>query len=143
MTTTTTPTATIRYAILIDMTPDDHYGIPGYGKGLDSIPKVTALTWLGDIEAGADDEDALNAIWDRHNRDDRPDGQIGPSLSTGDAVRLDGPNGPRFYAVASVGWTPIEGVRIDPRSYLQITAEAREATGGFRHPAPGYPLPGA
>jgi hypothetical protein len=50
---------------------------------------------------------ALEAIFVRHNRDDRPDGQLCPSMSVGDVIVL----GETAWSVANVGFTP---VTVDP-----------------------------
>jgi hypothetical protein len=51
----------------------------------------------------------LNTIFDRHNRDDRPDGQRAPSLSVGDIVALDWNNeNATFWTVQPVGWLEVE-----------------------------------
>lgn len=49
----------------------------------------------------------LETVWTRHNRDDRPDGHLNPSLSVGDVVVLapDLQFGePYMYTVDKVGW---------------------------------------
>ena len=52
----------------------------------------------------------LDAIFARHNRDDRPDGPYAPSLSVGDVIVLDfGTGRDRFFSVDSFGFTEVEG----------------------------------
>jgi hypothetical protein len=52
----------------------------------------------------------LDAIFARHNRDDRPDGPYAPSLSVGDVIALDWAQvGGRFFSVDSFGFTEVEG----------------------------------
>lgn len=52
----------------------------------------------------------LDAIFYRHNRDDRPDGPYAPSLSVGDVIALDwGTERTRFFSVDSFGFTEVEG----------------------------------
>ena len=52
----------------------------------------------------------LEQIFYRHNRDDRPDGQIAPSLSVGDLVALDwGTEETTFWAVQRIGWLEVHG----------------------------------
>ena len=46
------------------------------------------------------DGDPLEAIFVRHNRDDRPDGRLAPSLSVDDVVAVDG----RFWRVEPIGF---------------------------------------
>ena len=54
--------------------------------------------------------DLLEPITERHNRDDRPDGQRAPSLSVGDLVALDwGTENTTFWAVERLGWEQVEG----------------------------------
>jgi hypothetical protein len=52
----------------------------------------------------------LDAIFARHNRDDRPDGAFAPSLSVGDIIAIDwGTEATRHYAVASFGFDEVPG----------------------------------
>jgi len=46
--------------------------------------------WEGEVEASDDLRGTLDRIFARHNRDDRPDGQLCPSMSIGDVVVLEG-----------------------------------------------------
>lgn len=60
----------------------------------------------------SDNGNRLDAIYARHNRDDRPDGRIAPSLSVGDVIAVypaapDDTPDPLFYAVADIGFAPI------------------------------------
>ena len=51
----------------------------------------------------------LDDIYARHNRDDRPDGQLAPSLSVGDVIALEfGTGRDRFFSVDSFGFTEVE-----------------------------------
>jgi hypothetical protein len=59
-------------------------------------------------------------IFDRHNRDDRPDAESAPELSMGDVVVM----GDTTIGVERYGFTP---VTIDPADLLTITY--REAVG--------------
>lgn len=97
------------YRILINIEPSNEQpGIPakwsperwsknalgGYRDG-DRLVQ----TYVGQIEA----TDPLAAAWavvERHNRDDRPDGQLGPSFSPGDIVEVSAGEGqaPRAWA---------------------------------------------
>jgi hypothetical protein len=55
----------------------------------------------------------LDYIYARHNRDDRPDGQLAPSLSVGDVIVLDfGTGRDRFFSVDSFGFTEVEGPQL-------------------------------
>ena len=49
-------------------------------------------------------DEVLERIFERHNRDDRPDGQMCPSLSVGDVVSFQG----RHSACVSMGWKDID-----------------------------------
>jgi len=61
----------------------------------------------------------LNAVYERHNRDDRPDGQTAPSLSVGDVVLL----GETAFTVA---WAGFDRVDVDPDDLVPGTyLEAR------------------
>lgn len=51
--------------------------------------------YRGTIEVPGDQPQACEAIFARHNQDDRPDGSTAPSLSVGDVVRMH---------VAAMGW---------------------------------------
>lgn len=71
-----------------------------------------------DALGGADGEHALDGpvppildvIYARHNRDNRPDGQLAPSLSVGDVIALEfGTGRDRFFSVDSFGFTEVEG----------------------------------
>lgn len=45
------------------------------------------FTWAGTVHANTK-QGAAHLVAERHNRDDRPDGQVGPSFSVGDAIVL-------------------------------------------------------
>ena len=86
---------------------------PGTTLWFDPTPYAVA-----DALGGRDGEHALDgpvppvldAIFARHNRDDRPDGQLAPSLSVGDVIALDwGTERTRFFSVDSFGFTEVEG----------------------------------
>lgn len=70
------------YSILINLDPDKYFQTPEESFGASHVQ-----TWQGQIEAESVAQ-ACEAIFARHNRDDRPDGQVGPSLSVGDVVHL-------------------------------------------------------
>lgn len=65
--------------------------------------------------------DALETVFVRHNRDDRPDGQLCPSLSIGDVVVI----GDVAYSVDTFGFTE---VTIEPadlitdRTWVEVSA---------------------
>jgi hypothetical protein len=48
--------------------------------------------------------EALEEILARHNRDDRPDAHLGPSVSVGDVVLIDGETP---FGCAPVGWEAV------------------------------------
>ena len=76
---------------------------------------------------------AADVAWQLHNRDDRPSGQMAPSMSVGDVVRLqylllDD----RWYAVESVGFSRIPNPMLNEntkpitdRTWEQIRDEER------------------
>ena len=89
---------------------------PGTKLWFDPTPYAVA-----DALGGRDGEHALDgpvppvldAIFARHNRDDRPDGQLAPSLSVGDVIALDFADpGVRFFSVDSFGFTEVEGPQL-------------------------------
>ena len=47
---------------------------------------------------------SLEQLFAKHNRDDRPDGQLCPSMSVGDVVIL----GETAYTVESIGWERVD-----------------------------------
>jgi hypothetical protein len=73
----------VTYEILINLSREKSFD--GYVEG---DPLV--FTYRGSIESltVTSVKSLLEEIWERHNRDDRPDGKIGPSLSVGDVVKL-------------------------------------------------------
>jgi hypothetical protein len=46
----------------------------------------------------------LEHLFDRHNRDDRPDGRLCPSMSVGDVIIL----GETAWTVESMGFAPVD-----------------------------------
>lgn len=87
-------------------------------------------TWQGEIPGNT----ALDAAWlvvARHNRDDRPDGQLGPSFSSGDVVVLTpiGQRGRNLVAFASMDG--MEMVQVEPpvgyetgRTWREVVSDA-------------------
>ena len=63
--------------------------------------------WEGEVPPGCAATDRLEYLFAKHNRDDRPDGQLCPSMSVGDVVELDG----RWHTVVDIGF---ESVTVDP-----------------------------
>jgi len=111
------------YKRYVNIGPNHFAGYKADGPdGGDPLVLVFAST----IEAH-DPQDALGAVWIRHNRDDRPDGQIGPSLSVGDVVVLqaDGQADAQAYSCGGFGWSEVaEPTNIDPRSWVEATRDA-------------------
>lgn len=66
-----------------------------------------------------------DAIYARHNADDRPDGQCAPSLSVGDVIVL----GEVAYSVASFGFLDVQINPDDPLGIPWLEARALR-----RHP---------
>jgi hypothetical protein len=68
--------------------------------------------WEGEIHIVLDEPLlTLEHVFARHNRDDRPDGRLCPSMSVGDVVII----GEVAYSVASVGFEP---VAVDPADLI-------------------------
>jgi hypothetical protein len=68
--------------------------------------------WAGEIDGDPETPlVVLEALFMRHNRDDRPDGRLCPSMSIGDVVVL----GESAYSVASFGF---KGVTLDPADLI-------------------------
>jgi hypothetical protein len=68
--------------------------------------------WSGDIEvANADFDGLVEVIYAKHNRDDRPDGRLCPSMSVGDVVVI----GETALSVASIGFIR---VAVDPADLI-------------------------
>jgi len=61
--------------------------------------------WVGEVDhdPAKSELPVLDQIWWIHNRDDRPDGQIAPSLSVGDVIVL----GETAFAVQMVGFRAV------------------------------------
>jgi hypothetical protein len=77
--------------------------------------------WSGEVEAnGGTDFDALvELIYARHNRDDRPDGRLCPSMSVGDVVVI----GETALSVASIGFIRVAvdpADRITDRTWTEV-----------------------
>lgn len=82
------------------------------------------LTFTDIVVAESVDE-ACEELWLRHNKDDRPDGRLGPSLSVGDVVVLlndqDNNATPVAFAVEGTGWSEVPvPTNIDPRFWVEI-----------------------
>lgn len=75
--------------------------------------------WAGEIDMPPGVV-VLEAIFSRHNRDDRPDGQLCPSMSVGDVIVI----AETAWSVANVGFVPVV---IDPadvitdRTWLEVS----------------------
>ena len=68
--------------------------------------------WTADFPDGW----SLEALFAKHNRDDRPDGQLCPSMSVGDVVVITAANGEvGSWSVASFGFDP---VTVDPADLI-------------------------
>lgn len=114
------------YVVLINVSFDPRQYLDGYQPG---DPMVE--TWRGEIE----DESGtlgqmsqpviLERIYIRHNREDRPDGRIGPSLSIGDVLCV----GEQSFACRMRGFEEVptpENITTD-KSWVQIMDEKRKA----------------
>ena len=77
--------------------------------------------WTGDVDVDRDvDRDdglaavmaaAAEQVFARHNRDDRPDGRLCPSMSVGDVVQF----GETMLSVDRFGW---KAVTVDPADLI-------------------------
>ena len=68
--------------------------------------------WTGEVEIDSDNFDRLvEVIYARHNRDDRPDGRLCPSMSIGDVIII----GETALSVASIGFVR---VAVDPADLI-------------------------
>jgi len=69
--------------------------------------------WSGEIEVGLvpSFDDIVEIIYALHNRDDRPDGRLCPSMSVGDVVIV----GESALSVASIGFIR---VAVDPADLI-------------------------
>lgn len=96
----------VPYSILVNV----QYDRPGKWHGyVDS--DLLCRTWQGEVEVDEtqareiDLSDAMyhacETLFARHNRDDRPDGQVGPSLSVGDVVVI----GETAFSCEPQGWS--------------------------------------
>lgn len=56
--------------------------------------------WSGEVDWHPSVNQMLEVLYERHNRDDRPDGQLCPSMSIGDVVVI----GEVAYSVATWGF---------------------------------------
>ena len=88
----------------------------GYEKG-DTLVRGYSGTVDDVLDSAAD------VIFGIHNRDDRPDGQMCPSMSVGDVINIDG----KWVTVLGLGFADVE---VDPadittRSWLDVVRERR------------------
>ena len=73
--------------------------------------KPGAAVWTEGIAYTVDaiPEQALDAVFHRHNMPSRPDGLVAPSLSVGDVIfDVDESSYWQWFAVADIGFMPIE-----------------------------------
>jgi hypothetical protein len=117
---TMTPT-TIRTLTYTNYTNIDAGFMRPYEQG-DRVVKG----WTGSITV--DDPTNVEAIAERifakHNRDDRPDGRLCPSMSVGDVIIF----GEVAVSVASMGWEIVHldaDDIIDDRSWVDVIKELR------------------
>jgi hypothetical protein len=67
--------------------------------------------------------DASALLFARHNRDDRPDGQIAPSMSVGDVIEFS----ECALSVADIGFAVVviaDRDRVTDRSWLEVVDQA-------------------
>jgi hypothetical protein len=89
------------------------------------VGDALALGWSGEVPFdGEIDENLLEQIWIRHNRDQRPDRETCPSLSMGDVLLLND----NAYTVCGIGF---RSVSVDEYDMTGLTVqEAIEYTNG-------------
>lgn len=115
-----------RYEFYVNVTQlDNGSGGPGpYKTRLPYFDPYTdtdtmVLCWAGEVEADSI-EHATNLCWELLNRDDRPTGNICPSMSIGDVLVFETPDGPVGMACEWSGWRQVKPpTNIDPRSWKQ------------------------
>lgn len=92
--------------------------LSGYKEG-----QRLVKTWEGVQGSRGDPSVALEFLFEKHNRDDRPDGQVGPSLSVGDVVIL----GDKAHAVTYAGFeeVPMPTNIETEKTWVQLTEERR------------------
>jgi hypothetical protein len=90
----------IRYVIFHNV--DAHWS-RGYEPG-DRLVRG----WTDFVPDESSDESTAERLFGRHNRDDRPDGRLAPSLSVGDVVVLDPDGELRALTCESSGWRVVD-----------------------------------
>ena len=81
--------------------------------------------WSGEVNLpeGEPRITSLELIFERHNRDDRPDGQLCPSMSVGDVVFLEVGPYYEWHTVVSIGFEKVDvdaTDRIEDRSWREV-----------------------
>lgn len=81
--------------------------------------------WSGDIEVpeGEPKIVVLERLFAKHNWDDRPDGQLCPSMSVGDVVKLDDGTYHSWHTVAAVGFDNVtvgQADLIEDRTWREV-----------------------
>lgn len=112
-------TQTQHYDILIGVDRDKFWG---YNPRTSTL----VLTYSGDVAiVDSDPTHACQQVFERHNRDDRPDGKLGPSLSTGDIVHLVGVG---YFEVCSIGFKRIDAPDeiVNDRTWSEVFSDWSE-----------------
>ena len=76
--------------------------------------------------------EALEVLFNRHNRDDRPDGQMCPSMSIGDVVVLSRDDWTQAFTCETFGFARVTEAAfaeadVDHRAWTVVIDEARKA----------------
>lgn len=110
----------MNYDILINTEIEPRRYLEGYVEGDELV-----LTFSGQLLSGGAIAPALalEQIWVKHNRDDRPDGKVGPSLSVGDVVHLCGDG---YHACRTTGWQEITAPDSIENEETWLTVMARK-----------------
>lgn len=71
---------------------------------------------------------AAEQVFHDHNVDSRPTGQVCPSMSVGDVVVFETPEGEKALACASMGFQEVEGpFEVLPTTWLALMREREKA----------------
>lgn len=89
-----------------------------YSRGYQPGDRLT-VGWSGTVDVAdpfaVDQAEVCETVFDRHNRDNRPDGKICPSMSVGDVIVLDDST---CWTVEPIGFRQIF---LDPADILDVT----------------------
>lgn len=100
----------MKYRLLINVTEDEQGRRPYRGMSGPALGEGEQFvkTWEGEVPDGLALNAAAEQVFHAHNQDSRPDGQIGPSMSVGDIVIFETPEGDQALVCASMGFAEVE-----------------------------------